>query len=57
VPLGYNREAHASQAISDNGWTVDIQWRSTDSASFKFGPAHACANTLDDERPFQFGNG
>jgi hypothetical protein len=47
-------EAQTGHAVTDDRATIDIERGSTDLAAIKLGSAHACANALYNQGPFQF---
>lgn len=56
VFLGDSSQRHAREAIAHQGRTVDVEWCATDASAFKLRPAHASADTLDNEGAFEFGD-
>jgi hypothetical protein len=53
VLLGHQGEAQTGSPVTDDRATIDIERSSADAAAIKFGSAHACADTFDDQRPFK----
>jgi hypothetical protein len=57
VSLGELSETASALTVAEHGITIELEWTSSDVAAFKTRPAHTGADPLDDQAPFEFGDG
>jgi hypothetical protein len=57
VELGDLAQAASSLAVANDRAAIDVQWPAPDVAALELGAPHAGAHPLDNQIPFQLGDG